>query len=94
LATLIISELLRAYTTRSEKHTIFKIGLFSNRSMNLATIVSFSLLIIVFIVPQLRDIFNVATLHFQDWDIVLLFAILPFLSGELNKVIKFRKRKV
>lgn len=93
LATLIISELLRAYTTRSEKHTVFKIGWFSNRSMNLATVVSLSLLVIVFIVPQLRDIFNVVTLHFQDWDIVLLFALLPFLSGELNKVIKYRKRK-
>ena len=43
--TLVVSELLRAYTTRSERYTIWKIGLFSNRSMNLATIVSLAMLL-------------------------------------------------
>ncbi len=95
LVTLILSELLRAYTCRSERHTIFKIGVFSNRNMNLAFIASFALLALIMFVPALRDVFNVSTLHFHDWDFVVLVGAMPLVFGELTKVIKaaVRKRK-
>ena len=88
LVTLIISELLRAYTCRSEKHTIFKIGVFSNRNMNLATIVSFALLAVILVVPALRDVFNVSVLHMHDIDIMVLVGAMPLIFGELTKVIR------
>ena len=95
LVTLILSELLRAYTCRSERHTIFKIGVFSNRNMNLAFIASFALLALIMFVPALRDVFNVSTLHFHDWDFVVLVGAMPLVFGELTKVVKaaVRKRK-
>ena len=88
LVTLIVSELLRAYTCRSERHPLWKIGVFSNRNMNLATVVSFGLLVVIMVIPGLRDIFNVATLHFHDWDFVIIVGLMPLLFGELTKVIK------
>ncbi|HWR23554.1 MAG TPA: cation-translocating P-type ATPase [Feifaniaceae bacterium] len=88
LVTLIVSELLRAYTCRSEKHPLWKIGFFSNRNMNLATVVSFALLVVILLVPGLRSIFNVATLHFHDWDFVILVGLMPLVFGELTKVVK------
>ncbi len=93
LVTLIVSELLRAYTCRSEKHPLWKIGFFSNRNMNLATVFSFALLVVILLVPGLRDIFNVATLHFHDWDFVILVGLMPLVFGELTKVIKNIVRK-
>ncbi len=93
LVTLIISELLRAYTCRSEKHPLWKIGVFSNKNMNLATIVSLALLVVILLIPGLRDIFNVATLHIHDWDFVILVGFMPLLFGELTKVIKNAVRK-
>ena len=85
---IITCELLRAYSARSEKYTIFKIGLFSNRKMNLATVGSFALLFVVMLVPALNDVFNVSHLAFSDWDVVILISLMPLVFGELTKVIK------
>ena len=92
LITLVSCELFRAYTARSEKYTIFKIGVFSNKYMNLATIVSFGLLAIIFI-PGLREVFNVSALHWYNLDFVIFVSILPLLFGELTKVVKTALRK-
>ena len=88
LVTLIISELLRAYTCRSEKYAVMKLGVFSNKNMNLASVVSFGLLAVIMIIPGLRSVFNVATLHLHDWDFVVIVGAMPLLFGELTKIIK------
>ena len=93
LVTLIVSELLRAYSARSEKLPIWKLGIFSNRNMNLATLVSFGLLLIIMFVPVLRDIFNMKLLSFKDWDIAVIMAVLPLIFGELTKVVRNAIRK-
>ena len=85
---IITCELLRAYSARSEKYTIFKIGIFSNSKMNLATVASFALLFVVMLVPALNDVFNVSHLAFSDWDVVILISIMPLVFGELTKVVK------
>ncbi len=86
--TLIACELLRAYSARSEKYSIFKIGIFSNRNMNMATLLSFGLLLVVMVVPTFRDIFNLTQFHLHDWDVVLLIAIMPLVFGEITKAVK------
>ena len=85
---IITCELLRAYSARSEKYTIFKIGLFSNKSMNLATVGSFALLFVVMLVPALNEVFSVSHLAFTDWDLVILISIMPLVFGELTKAVK------
>lgn len=84
--TLIFSELLRAYTCRSETYSVFKIGFFSNKYMVGGTFISFVLLVLVIYVPALRDIFDTVKLSFYDWDIIVLFGIIPFLAAEISKV--------
>lgn len=91
--TLIMAELLRAYTARSEKYTLWEIGIFSNRYMNMATLFSFSLLLLVMLVPGLQEIFKTSTLHFKDWDLIIIFASLPLIFGELNKVVRRKLHK-
>ena len=88
LVTLITCELLRAYTARSERLPLWKIGVFSNKSMNLASIFSFALLIVILVVPGLRDVFNVSVLHWYDLDVILPVAALPLIFGELTKIVK------
>lgn len=91
--TLITSELLRAYSARSERLPLWKIGVFTNKSMNLASLVSFGLLAIVMFVPALQLVFNVTNLNFYDWDLVIISAAMPLLFGELTKVVKRYIRK-
>jgi len=90
-ATLIIAELLRAYSTRSEKYTLRQIGLFSNHHMNFATLISLGLLLLVIVAPSLKAVFKIETLHIIDWDLILVFSLLPLLSGEFGKVFKARR---
>lgn len=92
LMTMCISEILRAYTCRSEKHTAFKLGFFSNSRLNLATIGCLFLLVIIVLVPGLRDVFSLAKLSIHDWDWIAGLGILPYVFGELTKVIKNRYR--
>ena len=88
LVTLIGSELLRAYSARSERLPIWKLGIFSNRNMNFATLLSFGLLLVIMFVPALRGIFRIESFSFMDWDVALIMAALPLIFGELTKVIK------
>jgi Ca2+-transporting ATPase len=83
-ATMISAELLRAYTTRSEHYSVFKIGLFSNKYMNIGVGVSFALLMLALYGP-LHEIFRTQILGLKEWSIVGGFAVLPFIAGELGK---------
>lgn len=84
--TLIFSELLRAYTSRSETLSIFKIGFFSNKYMVGGTFISFLLLLVVLYVPALREIFDTVKLSVYDWDIMILFGTIPFIAAEISKI--------
>ncbi|KPU43796.1 calcium-transporting ATPase 1 [Oxobacter pfennigii] len=86
--TLISAELIRAYSSRSERFTIFKIGVFSNRILVYASILSFALLAAVIYIPVLRPVFETVSLNINDWGVILMFCFVPFLSGEIYKVVR------
>ena len=83
--TLILSELLRAFSSRSQNYTLFKIGFFTNIRMIQAVFVSFMLTFVVLYIPQLNEIFDVVPLTLRDWQIVTAFSFIPLLVGELYK---------
>jgi P-type Ca2+ transporter type 2C len=84
-ATLSLCELFRAYTVRSERASIFRIGLFSNRYMQYAVGLSIALLILVCAVPFLQPIFNTHFLSLQEWAIVVGLALIPATAEEITK---------
>ncbi len=61
-ATLVMSELLRAYTARSERYSVLKIGVFGNKWMQYAVGMSFALLLLVIYVPFLQTFFGTVAL--------------------------------
>lgn len=84
--TLSFSELLRAYTARSEQYPLFKIGVFSNRYMNIAVISSFFLLLAVIYLPFLQPIFQSYPLNWSHWRFILPLLFIPSLAAEFTKV--------
>lgn len=84
--TLSFSELLRAYTARSERYPILKMGVFKNRTMNWAVISSFVLLLTVIYMPFLQVIFDTSALAWKQWRIILPLLILPSIAAELVKM--------
>jgi len=84
--TLSLCELFRAYTVRSERLSIFQIGVFSNRYMQYAVGFSIFLLLLVTGLPFLQPIFNTHFMSLTEWSIVVGLALIPAVSEEIFKV--------
>jgi len=84
-ATLSLAELFRAYTVRSERASIFRIGFFSNRYMQYAVGLSITLLVLVTAVPFLQPIFNTHFPSANEWAVVIGLALIPAISEEITK---------
>jgi Ca2+-transporting ATPase len=83
--TLSLCELFRAYTVRSERASIFTIGIFSNRYMQYAVGLSITLLVLVTSVPFLQPIFNTHFPSAREWAVVVGLALIPAISEEITK---------
>jgi Ca2+-transporting ATPase len=83
--TLSASELFRAYTARSEFFSLFGVGVFSNRYMQLAVGTSFFLLLAAVYVPFLTPIFDTTPLGLAEWATVLPLFLIPSVVAELTK---------
>jgi Ca2+-transporting ATPase len=84
-ATLSISELLRAYTSRSERYSLWAIGIFGNKWMQVAVLVSLLILLAIIYVPFLQPIFDTNNLTAQDWLVMLPLILVPSVAAEINK---------
>jgi Ca2+-transporting ATPase len=84
-ATISFSELLRAFTSRSDRYPLLKIGIFTNRAMLYAVATSALLLIAVIYVPFLQPIFDTVSLTATQWAIILPLLFVPALVAELTK---------
>jgi len=83
--TLSLCELFRAYTVRSERASLFRIGVFSNRWMQYAVGFSIVLLLLVCTIPFLQEIFNTHFMSLREWSVVLTLALIPAVSEEVTK---------
>jgi Ca2+-transporting ATPase len=84
-ATLSISELLRAYTSRSERYSLWAIGPFTNKWMQWAVLTSLVLLLAIIYVPILDPIFSTTFLTLDDWLVMLPLILVPSVAAEINK---------
>ena len=89
--TLIMCELLRSFSIRSTKYTLFELGIFSNKRLIQGVGVSFLLTLIVVYAPFLNDLFETWPLTFRDWIIILPLSFIPFILGEIWKIIARKK---
>jgi Ca2+-transporting ATPase len=89
-AVLSISELLRAYSARSEYHSVFRIGIFTNKYMQYAVLSSLVILLAIIYVPVLDPVFNTAFLGVRDWLIIVPFLFMPVIAAEVTKIITRR----
>jgi Ca2+-transporting ATPase len=92
--TLSLCELLRAYTVRSERVSLFRLGIFSNRWMQITVGASLVLMLLVVNVPFLQPVFNTHFLKPVEWLVVVSLALIPATAEELTKLyLRHRERK-
>ena len=92
-ATLVFCELTRAFAVRSEKRSIFQIGVFSNKTMNIAFVVGLGLQLCVLFIPPLQSIFSITSLPAQDWVIVVALGLCPLIISEITKAVSRARDK-
>lgn len=90
-ATLGLIQLFHAFNVKSIYQSIFKVGLFRNKSFNWAILISFVLLASTILIPGFNSLFSVTSLDAYQWGIVLgtSFAIVPIVE-----LVKFVQRKM
>ena len=86
--TLIIGEMLRAYSARSEHKSIFHLQILSNKFLNYSVIGAIVLLFVVVYIPFLQPIFTTTGLTLGQLGIAVGFSFVPLLFGEIAKKIK------
>jgi len=84
-ATLSVSELLRAYTSRSEHYALAQIGFFSNKYMQWAVGGSLIIILAVVYLPFLNLFFDTQPLGLREWTVMLPLIFVPSLAAEAHK---------
>jgi len=92
--TLMCCELIRAYTNRSERASVFTIGVFSNKYMQYAVFSSVALLLVALYMPFVSDrVFGSMPLGWREWLVALPLGFVPAIVDELAKlVMRLRSR--
>jgi Ca2+-transporting ATPase len=90
--TLVLAELFRSFTSRSEDITVFRLGLFSNPTLLLGTGLSAGLFLLTLYVPALETVFHTTFITPQMWSLILPAALLPAAIAEIKKVLFQVKR--
>ena len=91
-ATLSISELARAYTARSERYPLLQLGIFTNRNMNYAFLLSLALILGIIYIPELAPFFNTVPLGWEQWQVILPLFLIPSLAAEVTKYVISRRK--
>jgi Ca2+-transporting ATPase len=87
---MVIAQLVHAFNCRSERWSLFQVGLWTNRPLLLAFSLSLGIQVAVLTVPAAAPIFKVASLPIEDWALMGGMGILPFLLMELIKALRRR----
>jgi Cu+-exporting ATPase len=85
---LVITGLLRAFGARSEQHTLWQIGLFSNLRLFLVVAVSFALQLAIHHVPMFQTLFQIEPVMLNQCATWIGVGFIPLIVLELRKVIR------
>ncbi|MBQ7864516.1 MAG: HAD-IC family P-type ATPase, partial [Lachnospiraceae bacterium] len=83
-AVLSFSQLFHAYNMRS-RHSLFQVGFFSNKVMNISFLICALFQLLVITHPWLQGIFEVSTLTLPQWLVVVSCSVAPVIFMELQK---------
>ena len=94
LASIVFCQIGVVLCARTEKQSVFKVGLFSNKNVLKGIVFEIFLITAIIYVPFLQGIFQTAAIGWKEW-VFLIFRPVPILAlDEIRKAILRRFRKV
>jgi P-type Ca2+ transporter type 2C len=82
---LVVAQLFHAFNCRSDRQSIFSLGVFTNRPLLWGVIGSMTLQAAILLMPWTRAVFDVAPLDGQHWCLAFGLGMLPLIAMELWK---------
>jgi Ca2+-transporting ATPase len=83
--TLSVSQVLMAFSARTERHSVLQVGLFANRTMIYAALTSLTLLLAVVYIPLLQAAFDTVPLTLEQWGGIIPLVFIPAIAAEITK---------
>ncbi|MFY1111418.1 MAG: cation-translocating P-type ATPase [Methanosarcinaceae archaeon] len=90
---LVLSEMFNAFNWRSDRYSVFALGLFTNKPLIYAIGITLILQLLVIYTPVLQTAFRTVPLSLAEWGVILPLASTTLISMELMKFLRSRRYK-
>ncbi len=87
---LVVAQLVHVFNCRSQRLSLFQLGVGTNRGLVWAVVLSLVVQVGVLTVPAAASIFKVVPLPMEDWALMGAMGLLPFFIMEGIKVVRRR----
>jgi Ca2+-transporting ATPase len=87
----VFSEMFNAFNWRSDKYSVFSLGLFTNKALVYAVLTTVVLQLMVIYVPFLQFAFRTVPLSLSEWGVILALASTTLISMEIIKYLNSKK---
>jgi Ca2+-transporting ATPase len=87
---MVVVQLVHAFNCRSERWSLFQLGVGTNRALVWAVLLSLAVQTAVLTVPAVSSVFKVAPLPIEDWALMGSAGLVPFIVMELAKILRRR----
>jgi P-type Ca2+ transporter type 2C len=84
----VVAQLVHAFNCRSERLSLFQLGVGTNRPLVWALLVSLVVQMAVLTIPEVAMIFKVVPLPIEDWALMGAMGLLPFFIMESIKLVR------
>jgi Ca2+-transporting ATPase len=84
-AAIVAGQVANGFGCRTERESLFKVGLFTNRFLLIGEAVGIAIMCAIAYVPFLQGIFKTAPLTLGDWGFLVLAAVTLFFAEEGRK---------
>lgn len=85
LAAIVFCQIGAVFNCRTEKQSVFKVGLFSNKQINFGIVAEIVLIFILIYFPPLQSVFHTAALDASDWLFLCIWPPLILFIEEARK---------
>jgi P-type Ca2+ transporter type 2C len=84
-AAIVAGQVANGFGCRTERESLFKIGIFSNRFLVISEIIGIGIMVAISYVPFIANIFKTGPLTLADWGFLVVAAVTLFFAEEARK---------
>lgn len=86
--TIAFSQLLYVYSQRSNTKSLFSKGFFANKYLLFSILISAGMIVILVIIPPVREVFLLSSLGVSQWLTILGLSLIPTILIEIGKAMR------